>query len=344
MKLASLSDAFLFFKTITFSKIWNGFLLRFSYFFSFISGKSIHWGFPEFLSIEPVNLCNLHCPECPTGNNQLTRNKTYFSLPAYIQLIEQTKRHLSFLQLYFQGEPFLHPKIFDFIKIAVNQKIYTATSTNGHYLTIENCHRIIDSGLHRLIISMDGTTQETYGMYRVGGSLETVIQGLKNLQSAKKERKSNYPFTILQFVVFKNNEHQLNEIRQLAKELKVNQLVLKSAQLENYKQGNPLMTSLEKYNRYKKSATGTWKIKRKNNFKCRRIWKGAVISATQDVLPCCFDKNANHAYGNLSTDSLAGLTTGKTLHQLRQWVWGAPENRPHMCDNCTEGMGSTWFS
>ena len=76
--------------------------------------------------------------------------------------IDELKNKLIYLTLYFQGEPFLHPDIFELFQYASQRKVYTATSTNGHYLDKTNAQKIIDSGLDRLIISIDGTTQETY--------------------------------------------------------------------------------------------------------------------------------------------------------------------------------------
>jgi MoaA/NifB/PqqE/SkfB family radical SAM enzyme len=343
MNVASFYDAWNFIKTLTIHKIWNGFLLRMSYAVSKISGKNIHWGKPEFLSIEPVNLCNLKCPECPTGTNQLTRSKDFISKESFWGIIEQSERHLSFLQLYFQGEPFMHPQIYDFIKIAVQNKIYTATSTNGHFLTTENCQRIIDSGLHRIIISVDGNTQDTYSKYRVGGSLKTVIQGITNLTVCKKKQKSHHPFIIIQFVVFKTNEHQIEEVRKLAKKLNADRLILKSAQIEDYRNGNEIMTSIQKYNRYRRDKAGQYQLKRPPDFKCLRIWNGAVIASNQEVLPCCFDKDANYAYGTVQLKSLNGLFNGTKATDLRKQVWGEPTTRPEICANCTEGLRKSWY-
>ncbi len=343
MNTASAYDAWTFIKTLTFSKIWNGWVLRLSYAISKHFGKQIHWGKPEFLSIEPVNLCNLNCPECPTGNHQLMRQKEFLSKDSFTSIIHQSKKYLSFLQLYFQGEPFLHPKIFEFIDIAVQQGIYTATSTNGHYLSVDNCQRIIDSGLHRIIISLDGTTQEIYSRYRVGGSLEIVIQGIKNLVTLKKEQKKHLPFIILQFVVFKTNEHQIPEIHELAKKLTVDKLLLKSAQIEDFQYGNDLMASLPKFNRYELGKDNQYHLKRHPNFKCRRIWNGAVISASQEVLPCCFDKNGTYGIGCLTVDSLHKSFKHENITLLRQQVWGLSEHRPKICSNCTEGLHKTWF-
>jgi radical SAM protein with 4Fe4S-binding SPASM domain len=335
-------DTHQFFKTLTFRKVLNGTLLRLSYFLSRISGSIIRWGLPESLSIEPTNLCNLKCPECPSGNNGLTRPRLFLSEPAYHNLIDNNKNHLAFLQLYFQGEPFLHPKIYQYIHYATKNRIYTATSTNGQFLNPENCLMLVDSGLHRLIVSIDGTTQESYEKYRVGGSLDLALTGIENLIAAKKQRKKKTPVLIIQFVVFKTNEHQIPEIKQLAKKLKVDALKLKSPQLEHFENGHPLMPENKRYNRYKKKASGTYSLNKSKQVKCKRAWNGAVLTADNRLIPCCFDKNAKYPYGTLSEGKLKNIWKGENAHQFIKTVW-SKDNPVEMCKNCTEGLKQTWF-
>ena len=81
------------------------------------------------------------------------------------------------------------------------KKIYTATSTNAHYLNDANARRTVESGLDRLIISIDGTTQDVYSQYRVGGDLEKVLEGAANIVKWKKDLKSKTPFIFFQFLV-----------------------------------------------------------------------------------------------------------------------------------------------
>ena len=94
-----------------------------------------------------------------------------------------------YLIFYFQGEPFLNTKFLELVKYAATKKIYTATSTNAHYLNDAVAKKTVESGLDRLIISIDGTTQETYESYRIGGKLEKVIEGTKNIIKWKKNIK-----------------------------------------------------------------------------------------------------------------------------------------------------------
>ena len=213
------------------------------------------------MSIEPTTACNLSCPECPSGLKSFTRATGKLDLKVNADLIKSVGKQLFYINYYFQGEPFLHPQFLDLVKEAKKNKIYTATSTNAHFINKKKAEEIVASGLDRLIISIDGTTQKTYQSYRVDGLLEKVIEGSKNLVAAKKEMNSNTPHLIFQFLVVKPNEHQVDEVFKLAKELNIDEVRLKSAQVYDYVNGNDLIPENEKYARYIKKPDGTYKLK-----------------------------------------------------------------------------------
>jgi len=100
--------------------------------------------------------------------------------------IDEVYKELIYLTFYFQGEPYLNPNFLDMVKYASVKGIYTSTSTNAHYLNKEQAKKTVESKLDRLIISIDGTTQETYEQYRIGGQLQKVIDGTKILLRLRK--------------------------------------------------------------------------------------------------------------------------------------------------------------
>lgn len=321
---------------ISLKKIINILKVYLGYSLSILFKKVIVSGYPYSLSTEPTNYCNLHCVECPSGNKTLKREKGYLKIDLYRKIIDDIKDYIVFQMIYFQGEPFLHPQLFDMIKYADEQKIYTCTSTNGHFLSEENCIRIIQSGLKKIIISIDGTTQESYEKYRVGGRLETVITGIKNLQKSRQKLKSRYPTIHLQFIVFKHNQHQLKEIRQMAASLGVNKLELKSAQINDFKQNQSLIPDIPKYARYKTKKDET-AIKNKLLNRCFRIWSTMVVSWDGTIVPCCFDKDLDYKSGNVTQAKATQIWTSKDFTSFRKSILFNRKNIA-ICRNCTEGL------
>ena len=117
--------------------------------------------------------------------------------------------------------------------------------------------KTVESKLDRLIISIDGTTQKTYQMYRIGGELNKVIEGTKNILRWKKKLKSKTPHVVFQFLVVRQNENEIGDVLKLANDLGVDDVRFKTAQVYDYENDpNQLIPSLQKYSRYKKDVNG----------------------------------------------------------------------------------------
>src|SRR5438270_3741159 len=175
------NDSVTLFSKLTLRRMINMAKVYASYHWSRWSGKSVQWGYPVSISFEPTTSCNLRCPECPSGLRSFTRPKGMLQRDFFTETIDQLAGELLYLVFYFQGEPYLNPGFLEMVRYASAKKIYTATSTNAHYLNDENARKTVESGLDRLIISIDGTTQDTYQQYRVGGNLEKVLEGAANI-------------------------------------------------------------------------------------------------------------------------------------------------------------------
>jgi|TARA_B110000093_G_C12966961_1_gene410126 radical SAM protein with 4Fe4S-binding SPASM domain len=291
---------------------------------------------PFSLSIEPTTACNLGCPECPSGLKQFTRPTGRLDLTLHEKMIAQLKRPVFYINYYFQGEPFLHPNFLELIKEAKRNKIYTSTSTNAHFINEKMAGDIIESGLDRLIISIDGLTQETYENYRIHGKLDKVIAGTKEMVQAKLRLNSSTPHLIFQFLAVKPNEHEIPQVFELGKEMGIDEVRIKSAQLYEFENGNPLMPENEKYSRYRKQADGTYKMKYKLGNHCWRMWSSSVLTWDGKVVPCCFDKDAKHVLGTVADNDFKTIWHHPQYNAFRNAVLRG-RNDIEICKNCSEG-------
>ena len=217
---ANFRDIFNMVSKLTFKRAWNIARLITSYHIAGKIKKPLHLGMPMSIAIEPTTACNLRCPECPSGLRSFTRPTGRLDLTTFQSIIDQLTEHLLYLTFYFQGEPYLHPELFSMVSYASKKNIYTATSTNAHFLDDESARKTVESGLDRLIISIDGTSQETYRSYRVGGKLDKVIKGTKNIIAWKKKLQSAKPYLVFQFLVVRPNEHEIPQLYRLAKKIR----------------------------------------------------------------------------------------------------------------------------
>ena len=334
--LVNIHDAFSMASKLTPKKIANAYHIWSSFNKSQKSGTAQIKGFPTSIAIEPTTACNLRCPECPSGLRSFTRPTGKLDSGFYQKIIEELRDHLTYLTFYFQGEPYLHPEFLEMVKYASNNKIYTTTSTNAHFLNDEQAKKTIESGLDRLIISVDGSTQETYESYRKEGQLEKVLEGTKNVVKWKRKLRSNIKI-VWQFLVVRPNEHQVPEIKKMGKKIGVDKVAFKTAQIYDYENGNELIPTIDKYSRYQKLEDGTYKIKNDWENKCWKMWHSCVITWDGQVIPCCFDKDAKHSFGNLNSQSFKEIWTSNPYQRFRNTLLKSRSDI-EICKNCTEGL------
>lgn len=307
-----------------------------SFYLSRWTRRPIQWGVPFNVSIEPTTTCNLGCPECPSGLKSFTRPTGNMEYDFYRRMVDEIGGQLLYLYFYFQGEPYLHPRFLDLVRYAADRKIYTVTSTNAHFLTERKAKETVASGLDRILISIDGTTQDTYEQYRVGGSLAKVIEGTKNLVKARNDAGSRTPHIIFQYLVVRPNEHQIDDIMRLAKEIGVDEVKLKTAQVYDYQHGNDLIPTLDRYSRYAQKPDGTYRIKNELLNHCWKLWHSCVITWDGRIVPCCFDKDAQYQLGDLNTKSFHEIWESDLYRSFRSRILkGRAEI--DICTNCSEG-------
>lgn len=330
------ADTLNFISKLNIRRSWNALKVLSSYYVTRWMKKPIQWGNPFTISFEPTTACNLRCPECPSGLRSFTRPTGNLKSDFFRNTIDELYKDLLYLIFYFQGEPYINPDFLKMVKYANEKGIYTITSTNGHFLNDENARKTIESGLDRMIISVDGTTQEVYESYRKAGNLENVLAGARNVVKWKKKLKSKTPHIIFQFLVVKPNEHQIPEIYRIAEEIGVDEVKLKTAQVYDYKHGNELIPTDERYSRYHKQENGEYIVKNKLLNHCWKLWHSCVITWDGTVVPCCFDKDADHKLGSLQGKSFSEIWSGKAYNEFRKAILKG-RDKIDICTNCTEG-------
>lgn len=325
-----------FISKVTPLRTWNALQLLGSFYVTKWLKRPVQWGLPMTVSLEPTTACNLRCPECPSGLRAFTRETGNLKFDFFRRTIDELADRLIYLIFYFQGEPFINPQFLEMVNYAHKKGIYTITSTNAHFLDDATAKKAVESGLDRMIISVDGTTQEVYEQYRRAGSLDKVLEGARNMVKWKKKLNSPKPHLIFQFLVVKPNEHQIPEVYRLAEEIGIDEVKLKTAQVYDYEKGNPLIPTIDKYSRYTQNPDGTFRVKNQLLNHCWKLWHACVITWNGLVVPCCFDKDAEHRLGSLAERSFKDIWKNGNYTAFRKKLLQG-RDQIDICTNCTEG-------
>lgn len=279
-----LADKLRLMKRLSFGKAFNYAGILAGFCCSRLTGSSHLWAAPFSVSAETAARCNLKCPECVAGTGQTLRGKALMELALFEDILHQHARRAFYCNLYFQGEPFLNPMLGQMICKAGGLGYYTCLSTNGHFLDEPRCREAIEAGLDRMIISLDGLTQESYSFYRRGGKLQKVTDGIRTLAEVRRSLGLRNPLIEVQFLVNRGNIHEVPALKSYCRQLGADMVTLKTMQVYGQEGARKYLPRQKKYNRYA--------VKKNKAAKrpCYRLWSHAVYTSDGLAVPCCYDK------------------------------------------------------
>lgn len=328
---------YLILKTVTLKRIINAGKAISSFLLSAITKRSVVWGKPFILTVEPTNICNLKCPLCVTGNSKMLRKAGMMDFQTYKKILDEFADSIFYLLLYQQGEPFINKDFIRFIEYAKRKNIFVTTSTNAHYFDEETAAATVRSGLDTIIVSIDGLDQKSYEKYRVNGGLKTVTEGIKSLVLERKKHKNKTPKIYLQFIVMQHNEAQLSQLNSFAESLGIDKVLLKTVQVENKKEAEEWLPLNPDYRRYEING-GEIRTKTVGKGPCPRPWTSTLVNWDGSVVPCCFDKHGVHIKGSFKeTNNIDEIWQSESYGTFRH---GILKNRKEIdiCSNCSQGL------
>ena len=165
--------------------------------------------------IEPTTSCNLRCSICI--RNVWEDPEAEMSMDTFQHLVEGLEELPNRNRVIFTGfgEPLTHPHILEMIQQVRERDLAVTLGTNGLLLDGETGRRIVEMGVDRLVVSMDGVKPETYAGIR-GATLSQVLDNIRTLNEAKSKQGSLFPALEIEFVALKSNFSELAELAGLA--------------------------------------------------------------------------------------------------------------------------------
>ena len=305
-------------------------------------GLSKALGKPKMITLEPTNHCNLKCPLCPTGAGDSSVEYGLFKLEKYKKVVDVFSKWAQTIQLFSWGEPILNKSFPEMIRYASQNpyKIRSTTSVNLNATNDEQIKGLLTSNLDALHVSIDGVTQEVYEKYRVGGNLETVLNNLKKLLAAKELYKSNTKI-IWDFLVMKQNEHQVEDAKKMAKNfgVKINIDCVRTHLKDDYL--NPVAKMIDKYSEWLpndpqyNSYNMDTKTRKKTLDFCKKPWQEVMINWNGDVFPCsCIHTEEKDRYGNIFEQDFEDIWNGEKYVAARKELLDQPSDVHTICHTC----------
>ena len=287
--------------------------------------------------LEVSSRCQLSCPLCPTATGAVRKGSVgwgFLSLEDFVRFLAQNPA-IRLVELSNYGEIFLNPQLAGILEHAhaVGVSVEADNGTNLNHASEEQLEAVVRFGLRRLVVSIDGASQETYSTYRAGGTLSRVLENVRRLNEWKARLGSDRPRMIWQFVVFGHNEHELPAARRLAAELGM----VFRPKLNWDGRYSPVRdpdfvrqeTGLEAFSH----AAFAEKTGRRYFLGCRELWAGPQVNWDGRLLGCCV--NFWGDFGNAFAEDLETCTNGAAYRDAKRVLLGLEKPRPGLpCLNC----------
>ena len=301
-------------------------------------GRTKVWGYPFEWEIDTTNICQLKCPLCHTGLDTVHREKGVMHFDVFKDTIDQIKNHCIWLSLYSWGEPFLNKDIDKYVAYAHDANIATLMSSNlNKPLTPQMAEDLIRSGLDVLIISLDGTTQDVYEIYRVGGHLNRVMDNIKLLVEKRRELGSKTPYFEWQFIVMRQNEAQIPEAKRIGTELGIDNIIFKRVDFPHGEEDTEVARQwLPVGEGWNDRENPFEKPYQENGDRCWRLWRSAVVNWNGGYAPCCYLTDAADDFGDVNTHSVKEIWNNEHYLAARKLFTNGPMAKQQVgCVTCS---------
>jgi radical SAM protein with 4Fe4S-binding SPASM domain len=280
--------------------------------------------FPYTATVDVTNVCNLKCPFCPTGAKEFGRKPTFINLELVDDFLNQLDKYLILANLYSWGEPLLHPKIDEIVAKFHKRRIFTSISSNMNINNKSKLESICNAGLDYLIVSADGANQDVYSEYRRNGKFQLLIENLQHIVNYRNKKNLKKPIIEWQFLVFRHNEHQIEQAREKAKKMGADKFSFhggvgpgKSQSLTPELKGN--LHASDSY--------------------CKQLWHNISVQADGGITPCCHLYRKKDDFGNMKQERLNNIKNNKTFINARK-LFCPPkpdsiyDSKSHPCMSC----------
>jgi radical SAM protein with 4Fe4S-binding SPASM domain len=274
--------------------------------------------YPLLVDLETVSRCNLKCPMCPTVTDEFVEKrvlpfkKGQLNYNIIKKVIAEVAGKIYSLRLSWIGEPSLHPRLVDAVRLAKESGIKEVSFlTNGYRLHLDYFKELVDAGVDLITISIDGMG-ETYNQIRKPLKFDETLKKLQDISDYKKSLGLEKPLIKIQGVwpaIRENPEEFYNTF----------------APIVDLIAFNPLIDYLHKDS----------DIVYEDNFACPQHYQRVVIGSNGRAAMCSSDDFMDIDIGDVATQTIHEIWHGEKFQQVRD-VHEQPDGFKSLkpCKNC----------
>jgi radical SAM protein with 4Fe4S-binding SPASM domain len=292
------------------------------------------WGWPLHMQIELTSYCELECPVCPVGTNELNRAAKAIDVALVEQLLQEVGPYLLTVSLWGWGEPLLHKRLDRILEIAARYPFASLLSTNGQKLNDARVQAALRAHPPaHLIVAVDGLCDETNSVYRRGARLQPILDGVRALAEWKRSTGSSLPVLHCRFIAMRHNEHELPALREFCQDAGFDMASIRALSIidtsrEDHSRLLPASETLRAY-----SYRDGHRLRRRD-FICQHAFTFPTLMADGRLVSCDQDYNCSQVYGTLLPgNTFAELWRSQRASAIRRVIRSNPDQFS-FCRNC----------
>ncbi|RKX37589.1 MAG: hypothetical protein DRP64_16945, partial [Verrucomicrobia bacterium] len=173
---------------------------------------------PLEVHLELTDACNQQCVMCPSFSAFGGARRTepgFLDFDAARQAINELAGPALMVNVSGFGEPTLHPRFFEILDLLAGQRVMTEFFTNGKNLDDAMLEKFVEKKVHRIMVSISGSTAEQYESVYLGGRFESLLDTLKRIHQCKQRRQSSYPKVVINSLSFRHHVASLDSFVEL---------------------------------------------------------------------------------------------------------------------------------
>jgi len=227
---------------------------------------------PYVAVLDVSNVCNLHCPFCPTGCRRDSGRSSQFINPDLVRnLLDELADYLVSVNLFDWGEPLLHPNLSDMIALIHERNVLSLASSNLSTRARTAPENLVDAGLDHLAVSVSGATQGVYERYHRGGCLKTVHENISRIIERRRRLGKSTPVIEYKYLAFRHNIQEIDQARAQARRLAVDLFRCVPG-------GGDEVSVLEPAPKVGQESRSPL---------CHQLWHVVVLKVDGGIAPCC---------------------------------------------------------
>ena len=279
--------------------------------------------FPLHLDIGITNVCNLECTFCARTvlvNENKFRESAHMSFELFKKIIDEATEIGTFsVNLNLLNEPLTNPELVKMIKYAKMKGIVDVHfHSHGGLLTEKKSLELIDSGLDKLLVSIDSSKKESYEKLRVLSKFDSVISNLARFKEIRDSRKSLHPLIKCLFIEFPGiTQEEIQENLEFG---------LKLADCVGFQEYIDPTNTIGEKKEYERDY--------QSSFACQQPFTRLSIAEDGTVSPCCLDHEFDLSVGNVKTKSITDLWKSKEMEMIRDKQKNGKFFEIPRCRNC----------